>query len=48
MRIARVGAVKGFSPATYAVFDGDKIVKIFVSKDEAENYVKSFKRRNNV
>lgn len=46
MKIARVGSVKGFSPTTYAVFDGAKIAKIFVSKDEAEDYVKSKNETN--
>ena len=39
--IKRIPAVRGFTPITYAVYNGEKIVKIFISRKEAENFIKS-------
>jgi len=37
-RVERIKAVKGFLPTTYAVFCGEKVLKIFLTKKEAEEY----------
>lgn len=40
MKIKKVPAVKGFCGVTYAVYHGEQIVKIFLTKKEAEQFVK--------
>ena len=40
MRIERIPGVRGFIGTTYAVFQGQKAIKVFLTKKEAENFIK--------
>ena len=40
MQIVKQKAIKGFLPVTYCVFDGEKLLKIFLAKKDAETFVK--------
>ena len=40
MKIRKIKGISGFIGTTYAVYDGAKIVKIFTTKQEAEQFVK--------
>ena len=42
--IAKIPGVPGFIGTTYAVFSGEKCLKIFLSKKEAENYIKEIEK----
>ena len=37
-RVEKIKAVRGFTPTTYAVYFGEMVLKIFVSRQEAENF----------
>ena len=41
LRVAKIPAVKGFMPTTYAVYWGEKVVRIFLTRKEAETFAKS-------
>ena len=43
LRIKKIPGVRGFVGTTYAVYQGQAILKIFESKKEAEKYVSNFK-----
>lgn len=39
-KVRKINGVRGFMPTTYAVYVGEKLVKICMSKKEAENTAK--------
>ena len=43
LRIKKIPGVRGFVGPTYAVYQGQAILKIFESKKEAEKFVSDFK-----
>lgn len=43
LRIKKIPGVRGFVGTTYAVYQGQAILKIFESKKEAEKFVSDFK-----
>ena len=43
LRIKKIPGARGFIGTTYAVYQGQFILKIFESKKEAEKYVSDFK-----
>lgn len=38
-RIVKMGAISDFIPETYSVFKGDDLLKIFLTKKEAVEYI---------
>ena len=40
LRVKRIAGVRGFMPTTWAVFDGDCLVRLFTKKYEAELFAK--------
>jgi hypothetical protein len=39
-KVRKINGVRGFMPTTYAVYVGEKIVKICMTKKEADNIAK--------
>jgi hypothetical protein len=37
-KVRKINGVRGFISTTYAVYVGEKIIKIFVTKKEAEKF----------
>lgn len=45
-RVCRINAVRGFLPTTYAVFNGNYLLKIFLRKTDAEQFAEECRGRN--
>lgn len=44
--VKRINGVRGFMPTTYAVYCGEYILKIFLSRKEAQTFADKYNEAN--